>query len=416
MVQPTSQTISDEAYDLANARFPGSVSKVSDGKRKVSVSAIPSPTDSGYGSGSSSSAPPQSYSHLSVPVTLESAASLEWCGFDDYTAAMIFNDWSTDPDLLTMEHHIVEYLHEAKYKEDGDWRVAMTKIGISRQFQDRIMTPGHDFVRSFHPLRYWLEEFIVSNFLSLQTLDKRIKGASQPGQTGQVQMRGGGPKDPRSDFYYRESATITLYRVTTTARLQDVFLPNDTHDLSNAYSQPGRAHDFGHIRKGAFYYFTRQEWVIQLYAAYFPKCVNERDVCVLKVMGKEADIAPLGTRTWRMGEDDEWRELVWHSKKQVAFPESTRDKHRLTRTFIGPICVECNDNFVTKKSYKDITKANVARKGKLPKSDLGMQWVFQDKDTMSDLNSKVKVDLFKWNGPENDWYISKPRLWVDGQR
>lgn len=139
---------------------------------------------------------------LDIPATLHSSATIIWIGFNSNTADVIINEWewlSRHPMTERPLQQVIEdYLRFHPIEEpcgntnEGNWYVAMQQLGISTKMQEAVMDPEHNVIRKMHPLRHWLEEFIISNYLSLTNVEERIRSAIQGPSTLQPSLRGGG--------------------------------------------------------------------------------------------------------------------------------------------------------------------------------------------------------------------------------
>lgn len=410
----TTPIISDDLFKAANTWSPGSISPVTDGKRYISGEML-SPSDSGYGSGSSTSSTAL-LSQLQVPLQLESVETMTWIGFDRATGDHIMNEYLTDMDGSPLQRHIEDHLRYHKISENcnntssGNWNLAMTQLGISAKMQQSVMDSDFGFVRSWHPLRYWLEVFIVGNYLSLASMEKRARAIIQQSQSGIPQLRGGAGEDGRADYFTKKAGYTTLYRATIAGNLKKVFLDDDKVDLSGSMSRPKVASDFGYEANGSFSYWTPNEWVAELYGKYCERNINNKyDVCIIKLVARAHDIEIPG-KTWRLSYGDDWRKLVWHSRTQKIYPEELRNKYEATRIFIGPLSVDATPKFTAMSTWKDVTEANVCRRNYL--GEEAVQYAFRGPTTMFELGNKAEIDLFRFHTKKR---LADPKTWVAGR-
>lgn len=414
MSNPTSPVISDALYSAANKWLPGSISTITDGKRTISGELL-SPSDSGYSSTSSGGliGPPSS---LRIPAKLESAETMAWIGLDSATGDRIMNEYLSDTEGMSLQRHIEDHIRYCEITEicnntkTGNWNVAMTQLGISPRLQQSIMDPEYNFVRSWHPLRYWLEMFVVDNYLSLVTMDDRARAIIQQSQQGTPQLRGGAGDDSRANYFYRKAGYTTLYRTTSAGRLKAAYQDGDNVNLGKAMSRPDVSSDFGYEAFGSFSYWTPNMWVAELYGRFCQRNVqNIYDVCVLKLVARAHDIEIPG-KTWRLSYGDEWRKLVWYSRTQEDYPKEILDKHQATKVFIGPLSVDATPTFIAMSGWQDVTAANVCKENYV--GEEAIQYAFHTPPVMRELGNKSEVDLFRFQSKK---LLADPKSWVAGR-
>ncbi|KAJ4985503.1 hypothetical protein SVAN01_08974 [Stagonosporopsis vannaccii] len=419
MSSATSPVISDALYSAANEWIPGSISPVTNGRRTISGQLL-SP-DSAYGSASSSSSsssenPTGPLSSLQVPAKLESPETMAWIGFDDATSDRILNDYLTDFEEMPLQRHIENHIRYYEISEvcnntkTGNCYLAMTQLGISVRLQQSVMDPEFEFVRSWHPLRYWLELFVVSNYLSLVSMDKRALAVVQQSQGDILQLHGGADSDFRADYYSKKAGYTTLYRTTTAGRLKNAYGDSDRIRLQKTISRPDVASDFGYEAYGSFSYWTPNAWVAELYGRFCERNVqNVHDVCVLKLVARDHDIEVPG-KTWRLNYGYEWRKLVWYSRTQNDYPKDILDKHMATEVFIGPLSVDATPKFEAMSSWTDVTAANVCRQNDV--GEEAVQYAFHMPKVLIELSDKSEVDLFRFQSKK---LLADPKTWVAGR-
>ncbi|KAF9697530.1 hypothetical protein EKO04_004069 [Ascochyta lentis] len=268
-------------------------------------------------------------------------------------------------------------------------------------------------VRTMHPLRHRLEEFVIGNYTTPVHMDERIGGNLKQRRTSGPSFRGttGGLSSERSDYYLHRTGFTTLYRATAAGRLKEVFLDNEKLHLAKTTSGPSCASDFGFDNYGVFYHWTPDVWAADLYASYCKRTVNSQyDVCVVKMVVRSWDAMVEGA-TWTLEYGEEWRQLVWHARNRQQYTGEIGRKHRKTDVFIGPMSCDATKVFNAMGTWESVTEQNVFRYG--DHGEVAIQHVFHMPDVMSALDDKVQVDLFRCY-PENKW-LPDPKTWIAGR-
>ncbi|PHH80950.1 hypothetical protein CDD80_5160 [Ophiocordyceps camponoti-rufipedis] len=121
-----------------------------------------------------------------IPITTESEATLRYLGFDEHTAARLWDRWqacsmpefgckefSSFPDLFasTIGTEDCRQYNNTWSEDDGLWYECMDYMGLSTEFQQAIMDPDFRTIRLSQSCYYWVNNTIDmrwNNLLSVR--------------------------------------------------------------------------------------------------------------------------------------------------------------------------------------------------------------------------------------------------------
>lgn len=164
------------------------------GKRKVSAAFLTPPTTNApTASGSSSGL---SVRHVSgsqaaaggffdLPHSLDSAETLEVCGFNTFTANQIFSNFVNkpvdSPDTLVgyAIAHVASINGFSPYIINTPMSQLLTNIGFSNAMKQIFAKPEHDDVVKTQTLHYWVVDTIRGNYHAIEILQARVKDAAR---------------------------------------------------------------------------------------------------------------------------------------------------------------------------------------------------------------------------------------------
>jgi hypothetical protein len=140
----------------------------STGKRKVSRALL-------------SRRPGMQFSTFEMPTASDSAAGLEFIGFDPETAAVLFQRYLNRPDpdintdtLMAYVKAHVGILDTPSY-QDLQSDQALQRIGINQKLRNAILDPEFKDLLGTDSLTYWVLNSLTTNFTTLQQLQIRLK-------------------------------------------------------------------------------------------------------------------------------------------------------------------------------------------------------------------------------------------------
>ncbi|KAF1912280.1 hypothetical protein BDU57DRAFT_522468, partial [Ampelomyces quisqualis] len=241
------------------------------------------------------------------------------------------------------------------------------------------MHEKHRQIRLTMKLSDWLYTIVDTNWKTLEHLNSSVKShleASEPIPS----LRGGGQDDSDAEPAVPQDHVV-LYKTLPFVAFKETFTEDGCIHLGKLQSE--RPTDFA--GRGGLY-LTPQLWV----AMYYADALN--DICV------SADVRTLSLhvpcdyinslKTWRLEYGDQWRELIWHSRRSEYYPAAWQKHHSRQELIIGPIAHGANQHFSKMKNWEKIGTKNVimSKDG----SDTSSQYVFMKTQTVQDLQEKVR--------------------------
>ncbi|GFF65548.1 hypothetical protein IFM47457_01076 [Aspergillus lentulus] len=153
---------------------------------------------------------------MNLPIEEESAAVLEYLGFEPSTASQIFQRYANRPDPDQCPDHLLDYAwaHIAVLKTDSygdlDIQEAMARVGLTPQIQSAIADPAFSDMLWTRDLHFWVKDTIGTNYATLRSrqelLKRHAQGLVPPGE-------GPAPEAPEPNAI---SATISVRTQDTT--------------------------------------------------------------------------------------------------------------------------------------------------------------------------------------------------------
>ncbi|KAI2629282.1 hypothetical protein GGS26DRAFT_560110 [Hypomontagnella submonticulosa] len=129
--------------------------------------------------------------YLTIPEELVSLATLKYLGWDDETAAILWNEWTSRPpddsawgldDIDGMgflgfvtDRSTSNGLNDTCDDDDWVWYHYMSHCGINAETQESIMDPCFKEIRLTESCRFWVQDTVDSRYRALL----EIRSASQ---------------------------------------------------------------------------------------------------------------------------------------------------------------------------------------------------------------------------------------------
>jgi len=310
---------------------------------------------------------------VAIPDELESVETFQFLELRPETARDVFNyfvqrkvefpDWATTLGAA-IDH--VESIEGDAYSETDDWRGIMNAIGLTTNFQNRVMDPEYTRMRLTGTAKFWAVEMMRMRYEFLQSLDNLIttqgrrvnreashSGNFKSGPPQPVPKRGSSKGDPVVGIFSTagpSTATAevdwplaeinghsTFYKGGPLATLKRIYLNDNPLNLGIGQILCSPPTDF--TGETMALYLTKQEQVAHQYAKWAKRIVDGKVVPV----GLLAIAIPdnlLTSITQVVGE--EWRRLVWNSRRQL-FGDVGLNHLREYQWLTGPLCRQCPD-------------------------------------------------------------------------
>ena len=117
-----------------------------------------------------------------IPDYLISRQTLEYVGFNDDVATMLWERWNLiAPDhqkgsagMMTFESifraHVYAHIADIRLEEDAAWYAMLEGAGMNKSFQEMIMTPSCKEVRLSESCQFWVLDTTRAKFSTLKSI------------------------------------------------------------------------------------------------------------------------------------------------------------------------------------------------------------------------------------------------------
>lgn len=314
----------------------------------------------------SSAASLSSQATVLIPDDFESLETLKFLEFNDTTAEIVWNRYcrnvTEDPDMADLlesaKAHITYHPANPMWDND-DWIGAMQHMGLSSNFQARLMAEEFRDMRLSGSLKEWVINMIEMRSEFLVALDDIIKAPPHRNinrRVSKMDIDGSmttlaGPEIPaRSSSKTPKTGTFGSSSLATTAAKPPRFLDQHTmfykggeiHRLESIYAEAGGLNfaaigstppnDFSRNVRGLC--LTKHEQVAWRYAQWKCKLANN-DVVPIGMLKVAVPNSLLGSIKELYG--DEWSSLVWFSQRDQKIPQKL-EYLADCQWLVGPIC------------------------------------------------------------------------------
>lgn len=364
------KVISDDvaSYFVSN----GQMGPVIEQKRKFSALLITSASSISASPASVNSANSESFQathryidvpFIEVPITLLSVESYVYMGFTEIAARQIWNRFINRPhdmpdSFLDFAYHHVNLSPEPDvHCADEDWDGCLCRCGINEHLRAAILMTEFQDIRHSQSAKYWAMDAIGMNYEALRTIDERLREEMhaqfnigqrrQPGYTFSSDDRPQ-PSSSSSLVQGKEKMEHSARPVTTEVKSAPVSPPGYT-TLWKAVTKKGcegfidpmtqelmvkvlastAPSDFSSDHR--LVYFTPQKAVADRYASWAKHKAPNAEIAIVqvnvpfsfseqKINGKPFSYLLQNSNN----PENEWRQVVWHSKGYVQEPRSLR--------------------------------------------------------------------------------------------
>jgi hypothetical protein len=370
-------TCSSQSLNTLHAR--GVDISIQGGKRVISTSS--------YNSSSSE----DSQATVDLPVFLISRETLKWFEITEDKANQIWSSWerldSQFQRAQDFSHWVMDLLKIGASNAIGssaDWRRSFLELGVTREFQDRVMDPAWTYWRLKYSAFELVEGNIEARYEVLKNFDMLVARHDPSGARGQHNAqqqqqsagvvvppcsssnRGGRPAvgtfqrsrpavrpDPRTIWEDTTDCTI-LWKGGSLGRLQSVFRPDNSLNFPMIISHPPG--DFNEMDETA-YYFTPQRQLAWEYAQWAHRWVDGRlvPVGILKVC------IPNHIMESRQAVDPgDWKQFVFMNRRGLTLPRELQ-RYLDTDWLVGPACTDGADVFNGHQNYSAVMPHKLGR-------------------------------------------------------
>ena len=284
-----------------------------------------------------------------IPDELDSLETLQFLELNETTASMV---WQQFLDRQMEFPHRASVLNSAKryvasvqgnaITDDDDWVEIMERIGLSSNFQARIMRDDMKEMRLSGSLKHWIFEMMEIRYEFLKTLDRIVQAppehtlgrrSSKPAFSGSFSMQpapvipprfssqaGKGPEHGSFKAPKSELATVAddpptqldghvlLFKGAAQPRLNSMFMANGQLNFGAIGSTPPG--DFSKSFRGL--YFTKNYEVAWKYARWAQQVVDG-NVVPVEILHVAVPQHLMASSKELYG--DEWRRFVWACRR-----------------------------------------------------------------------------------------------------
>ena len=387
MGRTVTPVISDHILKRARTRSPQLISSANLGTRKVSLPILlaspksPSTT-------SLLEVDEMLDKHIEIPVELYSPQSYQFMGFTKERALDLFERFENGYDdsldeggfFLDIAVGFLSYDTTNAHDDGNDWIAAMNVMGIDHELREAIMTPEYRDIRLTKDLISWLVESIEINFESLDSMNLIIEKSLDKLEA-----------DPTLSHLREGADTVIdplvpqghsrLYKSFFVRRIDGAGIENSVFDLSRILSPPRS--DFASTRCAL--YFTPQKWLAVRYAEYARKNVRIADVRTIEVHIPDIHFEEATRLDLAYG--DEWRKLIFYSRKGMYYPDDVRKYYSRQEIITGPIAHNYNDGFAKMEDWGRVTDKHMLLSSE---GEVGIQYVWIKERSWLRLQDEIK--------------------------
>jgi hypothetical protein len=401
------------------------------GKRKVSGALLTPPSSQGKVSRSSSSSASVHFRNFSpspdftldLPQSAISIAALEFIGFTAETAADIFRRFTLRPDPDINPDDLLDYIHGHTLILSTDSyqhcppTQAMTLIGLTQPIQDAIFDPRFSAIFGTKTLRFWIDDTLRINYLTLIQLLYRLKKHA----TRSIAKKKTAKRAKLNDVFSLKTSSSQQATTITTLNVmpEDHYLPQNfvavdkpsevledhyvlykakaATDMGDWIQDDGSLQmsaiaihgggDFNHVN--AAWYWTLEAETAEKYRAWAAGRSPWSDTWVIQIQIPKTFIDSLRQQDLWYSKD--WKEYVWYCRKQIRPPEKFNSYWQAGETELikGHICSTFHSSItrIRKEEVQTkITEDNVLLIG----SGKATQWAFMQYDSIERLGAEIR--------------------------
>lgn len=428
----------------------GQMGPMIENKRKFSPHLITPPSSRSTSSASANSATSGSFqathtsnkvSFIEVPDKLLSIESYVYMGFTEMAARQIWDRFITRPHDMPDTFLDFAYAHVNMSSEpdvycaDEDWDGCLRRCGINEKLRNAILMPEFEDIRYSQSAQYWATDSIGMNYEALITTNERLREEMhaqytldqrrRPGYTfsSKDQPQHSSSSNPsQGKGKSKESASkptkppatsvavdvkqgpicplgyATLWKGISKKRCTG-FIDPVTQALDVAKLASTSPSDFS--SKSNLVYFTPQKVVADRYASWAKHKAPNAEIAIVQVnmpfsfSEQKIDGNPFTYLLQNSNDpDNEWKQVVWHSKGVVSMPRDLRHIRRY-----GLLIGHCTTGMKIERldhhsmvGDQHILKINDS--GSMVKA---IQWVLQLDDSEEDFNEKCRGNAWVWS-------------------
>jgi len=346
-------------------------------------------------------------------------SALEWIGFNNETAEKIISHYASRPDPDQNPDELLDYVYShvrgKSQQQDRPAIETMASMGLRQDFQNALTDPRFESIQGTETLRFWIEDTLRINYLTMIVLQGRLKKTAElikagkkkgkraslphaasifqpeasssqsPSTTATLSMTAANQSIPEqhnlpATYVSVEAAGpilhdhVVLYKARAACDMEDLILEDGRFNLSSLQTYSGG--DFNHLR-GAWYWTPERECA-ETYREWVERRCPWSETWVIRIQAPKACFNTLKHEELWYGYD--WKEYLWHCRKKRP-PPSKYDKFWESADLVkGHICTKVSSVVLHVKKEKLQTAITDDFVMTLAGGAKATQWVFM-KDT-----------------------------------
>ena len=428
----------------------GQMDPVIENKRKFSSYLITPPSSRSTSSASANSATSESFqathtsnkvSFIEVPDKLLSIESYVYMGFTEMVARQIWDRFITRPHDMPDTFLDFAYAHvnmssePEVYCADEDWDGCLRRCGINEKLRNAILMPEFQDIRYSQSAQYWATDSIGMNYEALITTNERLReemhaqytldqrrrpgytfsSKDQPQHSSSSNPSQGKGKSKESASKPTKSSApsvtlevkpapicplghATVWKGISKKRCEG-FINPVTQALNVGKLASTCPSDFS--KNHALIYFTPQKAVADRCASWAKHKAPNAEIAIVQVnvpvsfSEQKIDDYPFTYLLQNSNDpDNEWKQVIWHSKGNVIMLRHLRHIQRC-----GLLIGHCTTGIKLKRldHHSMIGDQHILRINDSRSMVEAIQWVLQRDDSEEDFNEQCKGNAWVWS-------------------
>jgi hypothetical protein len=326
---------------------------------------------------------------VSIPTQLDSIQAYQFMGFtQEVSTKLLANQRQHESPYETAKYWVTSQCVGVG-DVTADWDTAMQRIGIKDQVRLPMLKSEHQMILSTQPLSDWLIEIINMFWYCLQDLEANIVARLSepvPHLRRGGGDEGGGDEEPEYTVPQTPGGHLAVFKSVDGRRLKRSIRENGTFKLDELASGPMT--DF--CKDGGLY-FTHQIWVAKAYSKLISDACSVADRRTIELHVPLSHFEEI--KVWKLPYGDEWKQVVWHSRREERMPKNLRSIRGQVGCIQGPISHShtgtiANLDSWKKVAWKHVLTAEVEEDGKT-QTLVATQHVWWNDNAIADLEEAV---------------------------
>ena len=356
-------------------------------------------------------------STLTIPLSTDSAAALEWCGYRARTASTIYQNWldsgSQCPcNLLSFACDHLSLLSSTRFQGRYTREQQLDRLGLNLQTIDALLDKRYRDICGTQSLAFWVEDTLRANYHALEQKIRALKAYVAAASKDKVIANGekvtfdricGNYLLPRDHIKFQDPAPVLEDHVMLwtgrspySSRDENFtwreFVGEGGKINMNFLESPKVRGDFN--KHGSAYYFTPEKETAEKFRQYAAHRCPRAETWLIGFQASKKFVKRLTHTNLRYG--DKFKDYVWHCRNTCGAFMSVRHKAISEKQLItGPICTttshymwktreacgksrlgDCNLVYLGEKKVEERISTTGERSGFTNERKQATQWAF----------------------------------------